>query len=475
MEPAFDTEAFKEKSIRSLNDDALQANLNGLQGRLQLGRFLAASGLPEFEAYRDLGRDIKNAAIARLPELLEQFETQVTARGGVVHWARDAEEARSIILKIAKDKKAKLAVKSKSMVSEEIDLGHALIEAGIRSVETDLGEYIVQLRDERPSHIVGPALHLSRVQVTETFKDAHKELDAERDIDDRVALIREARHVLRQDFANADIGITGANFLIAESGTAVVVTNEGNADLTALLPQTHIVLTGIEKVLPTYNDTAVLLRLLARSATGQDISSYTSFFSGPRQPGEEAGPTEFHVVLLDNGRANMVGTEFQDALRCIRCAACLNHCPVFGAIGGHGYGSVYSGPIGSVLSPALVGIEKSSDLPEASTLCGRCEEVCPVRIPLPKMLRHWREREFERNLTPTTFRWGVRLWSIVSSATWRYRIASRVARWALSMLSGNGGKIRSLPLAAGGFTEERDLKISKRATFQDAWSKGERR
>ncbi len=318
-------------------------------------------------------------------------------------------------------------------------------------------------------------MHLSKAQVAETFRSAHTTLDPNRALEERRTLVREARHILRGDFAGADVGITGANFLIAETGSAVLVTNEGNADLTACLPRVHIVLTGLEKVVRTFDDAAVMLRLLSRSATGQEISTYTSVYSGPRQPGEEDGPSEFHVVLLDNGRSALLGGEFQDALRCIRCAACLNHCPVFGVLGGHGYGSVYSGPIGAVITPALAGIERASNLPEASSFCGRCEEVCPVKIPLPALMRHWREKEFERHLEPQAYRWALSAWREVATRPMLYGLIAPVARaWLTGEAKRQGGRLKKLPSVAGGWTDSRDMNVGQGGTFQSRWRGGER-
>ena len=473
---AFEPELFSEKSRTALDNAALKASLHAFGERTRAVRAKAIDGFDEFEALRDLGRDIKDDALSRLDELLVQFESAVKARGGKVHWARTADEARAIILKLANDAGAKTVIKSKSMVSEEIDLLPALESAGIRTVETDLGEYIIQLRHERPSHLIGPAFHLSKGQVGDTFRGHHLALDAARELETPASLVKEARAILREDFAKAEIGITGANFLIADTGSALLVTNEGNADLSAGLPKMHIVLTGIEKVVPTFEDAAVFLRLLARSAVGQEITSYTSVFSGPRQPGESEGPTTFHVVLLDNGRSALLGTEFQEVLRCIRCGACLNHCPVFGAISGHGYGSIYPGPIGAVLTPGLVGIKEAHHLPNASTLCGRCEEVCPVRIPLPKMLRHWREREFNQQQGAPTGRVELALWSFFASSPARYRFASAIGRALLVALARlqDGAWIKRLPALAGGWTKRRDMRIGSGKTFQAQWRRQNR-
>lgn len=472
---AFEPETFDEKSAAALADPALRAAVTAFRDRLILGRFFAHAGLPEFDVLAERARDLKDGILADLDKHLETFEASVKRRGGEVHWARDGAEARAIILGLCRAAAAKSIVKAKSMVSEEIDLAAALEQAGLHTVETDLGEYIIQLRGERPSHLIGPAMHLSKAAVAETFRGAHKSLDPQRDLEERRALVREARRILRAEFAAAEVGITGANFLIADTGSVVLVTNEGNADLAAGLPRVHIVLTGIEKIVRTFDEAALMLRLLGRSATGQEFTSYTSLYSGPRQEDEEGGPEEFHVVLLDNGRSKLLGTEFQDMLRCIRCGACLNHCPVFGTISGHGYGSIYGGPMGSVLTPALVGIERAHKLPEASTFCGRCEEVCPVKIPLPRMLRAWRVREFERHLTPAPYRWALAAWRAIGSRPALYRTISSFARANLVWLARRqGGVLRKLPSFAGGWTKHRDMGVGHGPTFQAAWRKGRR-
>jgi L-lactate dehydrogenase complex protein LldF len=308
--------------------------------------------------------------------------------------------------------------------------------------------------------------------VAEAFAGAHTDLPPTRPLDEPRQLLDEARAVLRRRFLEADVGITGANFLVAETGSTIIVTNEGNGDLTQQLPRVHVVLTSIEKVVPTLDDATLLLRLLARSATGQEFSSYTTLSTGPRRAEDPDGPAEFHVVLLDNGRSAMLGGEFQDALRCIRCAACINHCPVYGAVGGHAYGWVYPGPIGSVISPALVGLAEARHLPNASTLCGRCEAVCPMRIPLPRMLRHWREHEFERHLQPARVRWALRLWSWLACRPALYRLAAAAGARILAVL-GRNGSVRSAPLAAA-WTRTRDLPAPSGATFLARWSAGER-
>jgi L-lactate dehydrogenase complex protein LldF len=418
---------------------------------------------------RDVGREVKNHTLANLDFYLEQFEAKVVEHGGQVHWARDAAEANRIVLAICRSVNARCVTKGKSMISEEIGLNEFLSANGVQPVETDLGEYIIQLRHEHPSHIIAPALHLNRDQVADIFHASHGPYGFTERREEPRDLLDEARQVLRQKFLSAGVGITGANFCIAETGTTVIVTNEGNGDLTQSLPRVHIALTSIEKVVPTLEDVSALIRLLSRSATGQEISVYTTFSSGPRRPTDPDGPEQFHVVLLDNGRSGMVGGEFHDMLRCIRCAACINHCPVYGAIGGHAYGWVYPGPMGAVLTPQLIGVEAAGHLPNASTFCGRCEEVCPVHIPLPRMMRHWREREFERHLTPVSARFGLRAWAFFAKRPVLYRIASRFGAWALRRLGGRKGRIKRLALASG-WTVWRDLPAPQGKTFQQQWS-----
>ncbi|HVB89908.1 MAG TPA: lactate utilization protein B, partial [Beijerinckiaceae bacterium] len=365
--------AFKENAHAALGDAQLQRALGNVETRFVEGRALAAARLPEFDALRDAARDVKDHTLAHLDLYLEAFEAKVVESGGKVHFARTAEEACAAVLAICRASEAKTLAKGKSMVSEEIGLNDALEAAGLSVIETDLGEYIIQLRKEHPSHIIAPAVHLNRDQVEAEFRRHHSGFPADRDLSQPVQLLGEARAVLRERFLAADVGLTGANFLVAETGSTVIVTNEGNGDLSQTLPKVHIVLASIEKLVPTLEDTATLLRVLARSATGQDMSVYTTFSTGPRRAGDPDGPQEFHVVLLDNGRSTMLGSQFEDMLRCIRCGACMNHCPVYQAVGGHAYGWVYPGPMGAVLTPSLIGVDKAGHLPNASTFCGRCE------------------------------------------------------------------------------------------------------
>lgn len=459
---------FKENAHAALADVELQRSLEVLETNFIGRRKQVADKLPEFDALRDAARDIKNHTLAYLDLYLEEYERRVVAQGGHVHYAVTAADARSIILDICRAADARLVTKGKSMIAEEVGLDDFLAEHSITPVETDLGEYIIQIRHEMPSHIIAPALHLSKAQVEADFRRVHTNLPADRNLDEPEALLAEARAVLREKFLAADVGITGANFLVAETGTSIIVTNEGNGDLTQTLPKVHIVLTSIEKLVPTLEDVAEFLRVLARSATGQEMSVYTTLSTGPRRPGDPDGPREYHVVLLDNGRSAMLGGQFRDMLRCIRCGACMNHCPVYQAVGGHAYGWVYPGPMGAVLTPSLIGIDKAGHLPNASTFCGRCEEVCPVRIPLPKLMRFWREREFERQLSPATVRTGLALWAFFARRPWLYGIATDLAARALALVGRAHGRFRWLPFARG-WTDQRDFPAPQGATFQSQW------
>jgi L-lactate dehydrogenase complex protein LldF len=465
--------AFRQNAARALADAGLQKALGTAKGAFVRRRADAVARLPEFGQLRDIGRDIKNHTLANLDFYLEAYAANVERAGGTVHWCATAEEARAAVLRICQAAGARTVTKGKSMISEEIAVNDHLEKHGIVPVETDLGEYIIQLRGEHPSHIIAPAFHLNREDWEADFRRMHTDLPADRVFNERRDILTEARTRLRDRFLAADVGITGANFLIAETGSSVIVTNEGNGDLTQTLPRVHIALASIEKVVPTLEDATALLRLLARSATGQDFSVYTTFSTGARRPGDLDGPEEYHVVLIDNGRSNMLGSEFQDMLRCIRCAACMNHCPVYGATGGHAYGWVYPGPMGSVLTPSLVGVDRTAHLPNASTFCGKCESVCPVKIPLPNLMRHWREREFERHLTPAAMRRGLGVWAWFAKRPQAYRLATRLAIGALKLLGRGRGAFRSLPLA-GGWTAGRDLPVPEGGTFMARHAKMQR-
>ena len=461
--------AFKANARGALQDKQLQRALSEVPRGLAARRGAARAGLPEFEALRDKGREIKDHTLAYLDLYLEAFEKKATEAGSTVHFAPTAEDARNIVRKICRDARSRVVTKGKSMISEEIGLNDALEADGIVVAETDLGEYLIQIRHETPSHIIAPAIHLTQDQVEADFRRLHTKLPADRQLIEPSQLVAEARLILREKFLAADVGITGANFMIAETGSTVIVTNEGNGDLTQSLPKVHIVLASIEKMVPTLEDVGTLIRLLARSATGQEISTYTTFSTGPRRASDPDGPEACHIVILDNGRTELLGTQFQEVLRCIRCGACMNHCPVYGAIGGHAYGWVYPGPIGAVLTPALIGVHSAKHLPNASTFCGRCEEVCPMKIPLPGLMRHWREEEYDAGDTPLMYRAGLKAWAAVAKRPRLYHALVRVLMPLLGAIGRRRGGFRWLPMA-GGWTRHRDLAAPQGRTFQALWA-----
>ncbi|HEY1299023.1 MAG TPA: LutB/LldF family L-lactate oxidation iron-sulfur protein [Stellaceae bacterium] len=461
--------AFEANARAGLANPVLQRALALMRSGFPERRRIAVERLPEFEALREIGKSIKDHTLEHLDFYLELFEEKVLAAGGQVHWARTTEEARAAVLGICHAVDAKIVTKGKSMVAEEIALNEHLEANGITPVETDLGEYIIQLRHEPPSHLIAPAIHLIKEEVADTFRAEHRDLDPERLLAEARQLCDEARAILRTRFLAADVGITGANFLVAETGSSIIVTNEGNGDLTQTLPRVHIVVASLEKLVPTHEDAATLLRLLARSATGQEFSTYTTVSTGPRREGDPDGPEQYHVVLLDNGRSALLGGEFHDMLRCIRCAACINHCPVYNAIGGHAYGWVYPGPMGSVLTPGLIGMAEAGHLPNASTLCGRCESVCPVKIPLPRMLRQWREREYAAKLVPPGYRAGLGLWAWLAQRPRLYHFAAAIASRTLGWTGARRGRFRALPLAAG-WTRMRDMPAPEGRSFQSLWA-----
>ena len=461
---------FKTNAKAALENPILQSALQQLKSGLVAKRSTAKANLPEFETIRDTAVSIKNHTLEHLDYYLQQFENQVIKKGGQVHWARDGEEACQLIIDICSKAKARLITKNKSMVSEEIGLNHALEKKGFAVVETDLGEYILQQRDEPPSHIVLPAIHLIKNQIAKTFYEKHTSLNQSRDLSQSQQLLDEAHDILRDQFFAADVGITGGNVIIAESGMVVIVTNEGNADLTQTLAKTHIVVTGLEKVVPTFEDAMHIIRLLGRNATGQEITAYTTFVAGPKHAEDLDGPEEFHVVLVDNGRSKMLGSHFQDMLRCIRCGACLNHCPIYDSIGGQAYGSPYSGPMGAVLTPSLFGIKESRDLPNASTFCGRCEAVCPMRIPLPKMMRYYREEEYQQHLISLRSRLALKIWAFFAKKPKWYRLISAITVRILHFFGKEHGNIRAFPFLRN-WTKYRDFPAPTGATFQQLWRK----
>jgi len=456
---------FKAAASQKLADRRLQDALRKTQGKFVAGRAQAILELENFDEIRDAARRIRDRVLEHLDLYLEQFERNATARGAVVHWAENAEEANRIICDIARVHGVKKAAKSKSMVSEECALNDALEAAGVQVMETDLGEYILQLANEPPSHIVAPVVHKSKDEISDLFERHHQRARKESVPD----LCREAREVLRPHFLSADMGISGANFIVAETGSTLIVTNEGNGRLCTTMPRVHVAITGIEKVVPTLEDVTTLLRLLPRSATGQSITNYVSVTTGVKAPGEEDGPEHFHIVLVDNGRSRLLGTEFQAMLRCIRCGACMNHCPVYQTIGGHAYGWVYPGPMGSILTPSYVGIENALDLPNASTLCNQCGVVCPVKIPLPDLQRKLREKQVELRLRPWTERLALRLWAYAAAQPEIYSLGARLAARMLRRMGGSEGLIHRLPPGASGWTKGRDMPAPEGKTFHELY------
>ncbi|MEM9762792.1 MAG: lactate utilization protein B [Pseudomonadota bacterium] len=463
------TKRFRENAKEALANPNIQSAMKVAQTGFIQKRADARDALPEFDALRDAARDLKNHVLENLAGYLETYEAKVTAAGGHVHWAETAEDAQRIVLEICQKAGARTVNKGKTMISEECGINDHLAAHGIEAVETDLGEYIVQLRGEIPSHIIAPAVHVTTEEVEALFRERHTHLPEDRHLSELDAMLAEARAVLREKYFQADVGITGANMLVAETGQSVIVTNEGNGDLSQSLPRVHIVMASLEKIVPTLEDASTVLRVLARSATGQEMSVYTTFSSGGRRAEDPDGPEEYHVVLLDNGRSGMLGTEFQEMLRCIRCGACMNHCPVYHAVGGHAYGWVYPGPMGAVLTPSLIGVEEGGHLPNASTFCGRCEAVCPMRIPLPKMMRHWREREFEKGLSPSAARRGLALWRWLGERPMLYALATWFSARSLRFWAAGSPRLRHMPMGAG-WTKHRDFPRPEGGTFQAQWT-----
>ena len=457
---------FKATASTKLSNANLQAALRRLQGNFVRGRADRVAEFGNYEEIRSAAAAIRDRALADLDLYLQEFERNAVARGAVVHWAETREDVNRIVCEIARQHGVRKAVKSKSMVSEECALNEALEAAGIEVVETDLGEYILQLAREPPSHIVAPVVHKTRDEVSDLFQEKHR-TPRKTDI---AALTREAREMLRQHFITADMGISGANFVVAETGSTLIVTNEGNGRLVTTPPRVHVAITGIEKVLPTLEDAATLMRLLPAHGTGQTISNYISVTTGVKGEGDRDGPQHFHVILLDGGRSELLGSDLQPMLRCIRCGACMNHCPVYQSVGGHAYGWVYPGPMGSVLTPSYVGLENALDLPNAATLCNQCGVVCPVKIPLPDLMRKLRERQFERGLKPWPERMGLALWSWAARRPAIYAMMTALGARVLSLLGGADRRIRRLPFG-GGWTNGRDFPAPEGRTFRELYRK----
>lgn len=448
---------------QALQDEPLQKALIRLTDTLMAGNRRGYAALAGSDLLRDHAKRVKEHTLAHLDRYLEQLEASVHKLGGTVHWAATAEDARQIIVQIAKSAGCKVAVKSKSMTSEEVHLNPALEQAGVEVVETDFGEFIIQIAGERPSHLVAPAVHHTRESVARVLsKHLGQALP-----DDPRSLALTGRRVLREKFYKADLGISGANFMVAETGTVVLITNEGNGRLTTTCPRVHIALAGIEKVIPRFRDLPVFLKLLARGATGQTLSIYTTVITGPRRQDELDGPEEFHLVLLDNGRSRILGGPFRESLQCIRCGACLNACPVYRRIGGHAYGGVYSGPIGSILTPLYDSVSQNPHLPHASSLCGACQAACPVKINIPHMLIGL--RELQHHYKPNRLeKWAYGLWKAVLQRPWLYRLLLKAARIVLRPFASDGWLSR-LPGAGRNWTEVRDFPAPAQRSFRERW------
>jgi L-lactate dehydrogenase complex protein LldF len=471
-------ETFDENAKAALADVHLRGALRNATSLFGERRREAAASLKNWEDLRTQARAIKDETLSHLDKYLPQFVSNAEARGVQFHWAENATSANEIICGITTRCRASTVVKSKSMTTEETHLNDALEATGLQVVETDLGEYIIQLAHETPSHIIAPAIHKTKGQIAELFTS---ELGSA-PTDDVAELTRTARETLRDRFAAADVGISGVNFGIAETGTILIVENEGNIRLTTSLPRIHIAVMGIEKVIPRFADVDVFLKLLPRSGTGQRLTAYQSFITGVKSRPEEEGPDEVHVVLLDNGRSRMLAHPItRQSLACIRCGACLNACPVYQQIGGHAYGSVYPGPIGAVITPQLMGLEKASKLPYASSLCGACREVCPVKIDIPGLLLHLRG-EITQGTTEIGSqrkpRFAEKLifnaWAKVMTSPKLYVLTNRISRW-MQWIVVRDGRISDKPTtqifsALAAWTSGRDLRPLEMMSFRERWN-----
>jgi L-lactate dehydrogenase complex protein LldF len=459
-------EAYTEHVPASIPSAVQQAT-----GKFAGLRAARVAELPQWEQLRQMGSDIRMHTIENMDVYLTRLEEKVTAAGGIVHWAATAEDARQIVLKIAREHNVKLAVKAKSMATEEIGLNHALEAAGIEALETDLGEYIIQLAGTGPSHIIVPAIHLKKEEIAKLFSE---KLGLDAPVDP-IELARIAREILREKFLAAEMGISGANFLVAETGTLVIVTNEGNGRMCTTLPDLHVAVVGIDKVIPDWESLTVFLKLLARSATGQKLSTYTQFITGPRHAEGEFGPKEFHLVLLDNGRSNILKDPIgRQVFKCIRCGACANACPVYKNVGGFAYGWFISGPIGAIFAPQMLGTPAARELPYASTLCGACADVCPVKIPIPTILRHLRRRvaqgdEIAAPTMPAPVGAMAGLASIALARNWIYRFGTRLLSFFMSIFKRDGW-IAWAPYPLNRWTKGRPLPAFT-ANFRSWWNK----
>ncbi|HUB25657.1 MAG TPA: LutB/LldF family L-lactate oxidation iron-sulfur protein [Tepidisphaeraceae bacterium] len=458
---------FADASTSAAHDERLKNAVNNAVMRQYLARQDRLKELPDSDRLRTLAGEIKQHALDHLDYYLEQLKSAVERNGGHFHMVSTAEQARELILDIAKKAKCNSVIKSKSMVSEEIELAHEMERRGMDVVETDLGEFIVQISHDKPSHIVAPIVHKDKASVAKLFSEYFKTPYN----DDPEFLTRQARAHLRDKFRRADFGMTGANFLVAETGQVCAVENEGNARQSITTPRVLVTLAGIEKIVPRLRDLSVMLKLLARSATGQPMTIYTNIFGGPRLAGEKDGPEEFHLVLLDGGRSEILAGEYRQTLRCIRCGACLNACPIYRKIGGHSYGHVYSGPIGALITPLLNGLEQYKDLPQASSLCGACYEACPVKIEIPKHLINLRRDINRRHLNSGIERFVYRAWAWGLRSPLLYGMIGALQKFDLRRRAKQTGWVQRLPRIASGWTDVRDMPAPAKKTFHEMWKK----
>ncbi|WP_024427068.1 LutB/LldF family L-lactate oxidation iron-sulfur protein [Bacillus safensis] len=459
--------AFKERIGEGLEDAVMRGAVSSAQERLYKRRLTASEELGNWEKWRELGEEIRQHTLTHLDDYLYQLSESVSARGGHVFFAKTKEEASAYIQEVAQKKAAKKVVKSKSMVTEEIEMNQALEEIGCEVVESDLGEYILQVDDhEPPSHIVAPALHMTKEQIREVF---HERLGYEMS-DTPEEMTSFVRALLREKFLEADIGVTGCNFAVANTGSICLVTNEGNADLVTAILKTHIAVMGMERLVPTMEELDVLVGLLCRSAVGQKLTSYISVV-GPKGEGEVDGPEEFHLVIVDNGRSNILGTAFQPVLQCIRCAACINVCPVYRHVGGHSYGSIYPGPIGAVLSPLLGGYDDYKELPFASSLCAACTDACPVKIPLHELLIKHRQVIVEKEgRAPKAEMMAMKMFGMGAASPGMYQFGTKAAPALLNRMASNGQISKGIgPLK--NWTDIRDLPVPSKERFRDWFKK----
>jgi L-lactate dehydrogenase complex protein LldF len=461
---------FMSEAAAAVGDKALHTAMDNSVTKKDYGRRATMAELPDPDGLRELAGQIKRFTLDHLDYYLELLERNIIANGGKVHFAADNTEANLLVAQIARFNNCKLAVKSKSMVSEETELNHALAKQGIEVVETDLGEFILQVDNDHPTHIVMPVIHKTAPDIGRIFAKFFKTPFT----DDPQELAEMARVYLRDRFNNADMGISGVNFAVAETGSIVICTNEGNGRMCTSRPKIHVAIMGMEKVIPAMDDLPVFLKLLARSASGQSLTQYTNIITGPRRPGEFDGPEQFHLIIMDNGRSKILAGDYRDTLRCIRCGACLNACPIYRKVGGRTYGSVYPGPIGALLTPLFNGMENHKHLPNASSLCGACFEACPVKINIPELLIHMKSDQNKMGITPRSQQMLFKLWAWGLRHSWSYAFGQWFQKFAMRRLKSKDGWISKMPGPARGWTQERDFPVPPTQNFRRLFNKHRR-